>query len=446
MMQKKRFFLLSVFALVFFAFRADLLAQDSTKNIFADTTRTSLHFQFTAITQYHGAFRAPYSGRNSLDPHAESATSITSTLFFGIRLWRDAGFYFDPELAGGQGLSQVTGIAGFPNGETPRIGNPSPTITIARAYFQQAIGLPSDSTVHLADDLNELSQDLPLNRIMITVGKFALTDFFDGNSYSHDPRTQFENWALMDNGAWDYPANTHGYAFALAAGLTMGDWSLRVSTAAEPTEANGETLAYNSNSHGETFELEHRHSFGHNDGDVEFLAFRNTAPMGNYDEAVKDPAFDTDVTRTRTFTRNKYGFGLNFEQALSRNVGSFARLGWNDGTNESWAFTEIDRTATLGFSFRGALWNRQLDVFGIAGIIDVLSPDHERYLAAGGYGFIIGDGALDYAPETIVEAYYQIAVTDAFMLTADYQFIANPAYNAARGPVNVIGARGHVEF
>jgi len=135
---------------------------------------------------------------------------------------------------------------------------------------------------------------------------------------------------------------------------------------------------------------------------------------------------------------------LDAEQQLSANVGAFLRAGWSDGRNETWAFTEIDRTASLGLSFNGALWKREKDVAGIAGVINGLSDDHRRYLAAGGYGFIIGDGALNYAPETIVEAYYLLALTDAFSLTADYQFIANPAYNADRGPVNVIGVRAHV--
>ena len=430
--------------LVAFSGRSFATPVDSARNFLSDTTLATFHLQLTTITQYHPAFNAAYSGKNSLNSNAEEATSVTSTIFAGVKLWQGASFYFNPELAGGNGLSSVTGIAGFPNGETPRIGDPAPTITIARAYVQQAIGLPSDGTDHIPDDQNNIAQDLPKNRIMLTIGKFALTDFFDGNSYSHDPRTQFENWALMDNGAWDYPANTHGYTLAVAMGITLADWSLRVSTAAEPTEANGQTLAYNAGEHGETVELEHRHSFGDQAGIIQFLAFNNTADMGNYDEALSNPKYDTNVVNTRQAGRNKYGFGLNIEQAISGNIGAFMRVGWNDGRNETWAFTEIDHTVSLGFSFNGAMWHRNNDVAGIAGVVNGLSQDHERYLAAGGYGFIIGDGALNYEPEMIVEAYYLIALTDAFSLTADYQFVANPAYNADRGPVNVVGVRAHV--
>ena len=381
-----------------------------------------------------------------MSPNPESATSVTSTLFSGVRLWHGAGFYLDPELAGGQGLSQVTGIAGFPNGETPRIGNPSPTITIARAYAQQFIALSAAGIEHISNALNQLALDVAIDRITIAIGKYALTDIFDNNSYSHDPRTQFENWALMDDGAWDYPANTHGYTFAITLDAKYADWSLRAATSAEPTEANGETLAYNSNSHAETVELEHRHSIGGMSGVIRLLAFNNTAPMGNYDEAINNPIYDTNIVLTRKFTRNKYGFSLDVEQALSQNIGTFLRLGWSDGRNESWAFTEIDRSASLGFVLNGAIWHRDNDILGLAGVINGLSQDHERYLAAGGYGFIIGDGRLNYVPESILEAYYLIAVTDAFALTGDVQFVANPAFNADRGPVTIVGARGHIQI
>ena len=248
----------------------------------------------------------------------------------------------------------------------------------------------------------------------------------------------------MENGAWDYPANTRGYTYAAMIEARMGDWSARASTAAEPTAANGPNLEYRNGAHGETVELEHDYTIHDHNGAVRLLLYNNTADMGNYDLALSSPKYDTNVVNTRQYGRNKYGFGLNIEQAFSDNTGAFARLGWSDGRNETWAFTEIDRTASLGFSFNGALWSRNKDILGIAGAVNGLSDDHRRYLAAGGYGFILGDGALNYAPESIVEAYYLIALTDAFALTADYQFVTNPAYNADRGPVSVIGVRAHV--
>jgi high affinity Mn2+ porin len=419
---------------------------DSTRYFVTDTSIATFHFQFTTISQYHGDFHAAYSGLNSLSPHAEQETSVTSTLFAGIRLWHGAGLYFNPEMSGGNGLSGVTGMAGFTNGETPRIGSPASTITIARVYLQQSVALSNAGTEHLPDGQNQLAMDVPRDRFTITVGKYALSDLFDNNSYSHDPRGQFENWALMENGAWDYPANTHGYTYALTLEAKMGDWSARAGTAAEPTEANGSTLTYESGAHGETVELEHRHSISGDSGVVRVLLYNNTADMGNYDEALSNPKYDTNVVNTRQLGRNKYGFGIDAEQAIATNIGAFLRASWNDGRNETWAFTEIDRSVSLGLSFNGTMWHCNNDVFGIAGVMNGLSDDHRRYLAAGGYGFIIGDGALNYAPETILEAYYLLAVTDAIVLTADYQFVANPAYNADRGPVSVISARAHVQF
>lgn len=173
-------------------------------------------------------------------------------------------------------------------------------------------------------------------------------------------------------------------------------------------------------------------------------AFNNTANMGNYNLATQDTTYHTDVTQTRQYGRTKYGIGLNIEQELSANVGAFMRLGWSDGRNETWAFTEIDRSATIGFAFNGTLWGQAQDVAGVAGVVNGLSDDHKNYFAAGGYGFIIGDGALNYAPEAIIEVYYRLAVSEEFFLTADYQFVVNPAYNSDRGPVHVFGIRAHL--
>src|ERR1700744_1341473 len=92
-------------------------AQDTVKS-----ARTSLHFQETVITQYKPAFNAPYPGQNSLLPTTETQSSITTTLFGAARLWKGAEAYFNPEISGGAGLSKTLGIAGFPNGETFRIG------------------------------------------------------------------------------------------------------------------------------------------------------------------------------------------------------------------------------------------------------------------------------------------------------------------------------------
>ena len=143
---------------------------------------------------------------------------------------------------------------------------------------------------------------------------------------------------------------------------------------------------------------------------------------------------------------SQYGFGVNVEQRIATDIGVFSRLGWNDGKTESWAYTEIDRTASGGISIKGTRWHRVKDVFGAAVAVNGISGDHRAYLARGGCGFIIGDGQLPHPGlETIFETYYAWRVQKMVTVSPDYQFIANPAYNRDRGPVNVFSIRVHVE-
>src|ERR1700722_10927149 len=205
----------------------------------------SFHFQLTTIDQYHGYFHSPYSGHNSLQDTIEQDMSVTSTLFIGRRLWRYAAVYFNPEISGGRGFSSTTGIAGFPNGEIYRVGNPTPAAYVARCYFQQSFALPGSHDPFSSEDKNQVNQFLPDKRLTFSVGKFSLGDFYDNNPYSHDPRSQFMNWVLMDNGAWDYPANTRGYTYAFVAQVITPKWFLTLSDALEPLVANGPDFDWN---------------------------------------------------------------------------------------------------------------------------------------------------------------------------------------------------------
>ncbi len=407
----------------------------------------NFHFQQTIVVQYHPDFTAKYSGVNSLDTSEPAQTSLTSTFFFGRRLWNNAEAYLNPELSGGNGLSKVTGIAGFPNGETFRIGNPSPALTIARVYIVQRFDL-SDTRTAVEDDENQLAGTRPDSYVNITAGKISMIDYFDKNRYSDDPRAKFLNWALMTNGAWDYPANTHGYTWGVVAEYVTQPWSLRFSSAMVPTEANQSVMDENlSRAHSETVELEHDYALGSHPGVVRLLGFHTMARMGNYDQALELPPGEIDVTATRAYGRSKYGFGLNFEQELGDNVGMMLRGSWNDGRNETWMFTEIDRAVSAAIAYDGRAWHREGDNFGVAVLANGLSSDHRAYLKAGGYGFLIGDGNLNYAPESIAEAYYSFSLPAYHLhLAPDYQFILNPAYNQDRGPVHVVAIRIHSEF
>jgi high affinity Mn2+ porin len=404
----------------------------------------SVHEQGTVVTQKHPPFRSPYVGPHSLVPEEPAATTETATLFAAARLWPGGEVVFNPEVAGGRGLSGTQGVAGFPNGEATRVGVPEPTPYIARLFFRQTWGL--GGSWEKAEDMpNQIAGPRDIDRVTLTVGKMSAGDIADNNRYSHDPRTQFLNWSLMYNGAWDYPANVRGYTYGIALELNTVFWALHYGIFAEPAVANGAEFDPRFlKANGQVLEVEEHWGIGDHPGKLRELFYLNHAHMGNYREALALMPVDPDVTLTRAY-RFKYGFGLNLEQEITRDLGLFARAGWNDGHSESWAFTEIDRTASVGLVLKGRHWRRPDDEVGLAGVINGLSGPHRDYLAAGGLGFIIGDGRLNYAPEQIVEAYYNWQVVKGINVTFDFQGINHPAYNADRGPVAVGTIRVHFE-
>lgn len=423
---------------------------DSTKKNY----RTN-HFQLTFIAQKHAGFYSKYSGQNSLVDSVEpTAKSITATLFLGRKLWKGAAFYFNPELSGGKGLSFTTGVAGALNGETYRVGAVEPSLFIARAYLQQYFALGNTAYEEIKDDANQIVDKIPSSRITITAGKFAVSDFFDDNKYSKDPRSQFFNWSLWANASWDYPANTRGYTFGVVAELIKPGWAVRLSSVAVPRIANFHLMEYNGNAHSETLELEQKFAISKRQGALRFIVSNTNSQAPSYAEGMKALATNNTFllnviqgnTEHKSYGGKKFGVGINAEQEITDEIGLFTRIGWNDGKYVTWAFTEIDRTANLGFSLKGNKWKRPNNVIGIAAVINGISKEHRDFLNGGGYGFIIGDGKLNYGNEEIVEAYYNAKLSNFFWLTFDYQFVNHPAYNKDRGPVHVFGIRGHIEF
>ena len=408
----------------------------------------NLRLQSTAIGDAHPGFDALYSGANSLPDYAEKRVSWTGTIFADVRLGRYFDLVVNPELASGRGFGFVSGIAGFPNGEIPRVAGATPTIYWARAYVRYVLPL-SDQTEAVESDDNQLGGTRPLSRFTTVAGKFSLVDFFDNNSYSHDPRTQFMNWALMYNGAWDYPSDVRGYTVGVMEEWTGRRWSLRHATAMEPTAANGPTLDTRvAKNRGEVAEWESRFTPASHPGALRLLGFYNREHAGTFRESVATAAALGGAPNLDTSRRDgtgKYGFGVNLEQEIRKDIGAFARYGWADGKTEAWAFTQIDRSLSGGVLIGGRFWQRPKDRVGLAAVRNYLSGDQRAFLAAGGLGFIIGDGALRYAPETILETYYAVPVPYGFTLTGDYQFVNHPAYNQDRGPVSVFTLRIHWE-
>jgi high affinity Mn2+ porin len=411
--------------------------------------RWNLFYQATSIGQYHGTFHSPYSGAFSLQNYPERDVSLTTTLFFGLRLEKNTVLYFDPEIAGGRGFSNVNGLANFSNGELPRVASATPKPYLARLYISHDFGFGSEKET-IESDENQLGGPRPMKRYTIAAGRFTLTDFFDNNRYSHDPRMQFMGWGVMYNGAWDYPADVRGYTWGWVHELHLKNWSFRYASAAMPRVANGLRLDRRLfRNRGDVYEGEYRYTLNKHAGTIRVLHYQNRANAGNYAEAIRLAELNGGppvVTNTRRNGTLKYGFGLNVEQELTKEVGIFGRLGWNDGKTESFAFTAIDRLATAGISITGQHWHRPLDTAATELTVSGISGVHALYLARGGYDFLIGDGRLRYGPEVISETYYNARLFSQFYASFDLQHAANPAYNRDRGPVWIPSIRLHVDL
>ena len=415
----------------------------------APSEKWNLYYQATSIGQYHPGFSALYSGPLSLLNHPEAEVSLTTTLFLGWRPFSNTQVYFDPEIAGGRGFSATDGVANFPNGEMPRVATATPKPYLARLYVTQDFAL-GDERENIESDENQLGGSRPLMRYSISVGRFTVTDFFDNNKYSHDPRTQFMGWGVMYNGAWDYAADTRGYTWGWVHELRLRRFSLRYASVAMPRVANGlrfDRRLFRDRS--DVFEGEARFAPHGHEGAIRLLSYQNHADMGSYGEALRLAAQTgtrPDVTATRRVGTIKYGFGINAEQEVAKDVGVFGRLGWNDGKTESFAFTAIDRLATVGVSVSGKRWGRADDTAATEITVAGISGVHRAYLEQGGVDFLIGDGTLRYGPEAISESYYSARVVSWLFATLDLQHINNPAYNRDRGPVWVGSLRLHMEF
>jgi high affinity Mn2+ porin len=405
----------------------------------------SVHGQGTIVSQKHDIFPSPYIGPLSLLPSEPFATTETATLFLDVRLWHGADLVFNPEISGGRGFSGTSGVAGFPNGEATRVGQPEPTPYIARLLVRQTWGLDGERE-KVEDGPNQIAGIRDVNRFTIMVGKMSATDIADNNAYSHDPRTQMLDWALMYNGAWDYPANVRGYTYGVAIDFNTVFWALHYGIFAEPAEANGAPLdPHIADANGQILELQENYRVCDLPGKLREWFYLNHAHMGKYSEALDEMPVNPDVTLTRAY-RFKYGFGLNWEQELTRDLGLWARAGWSDGRTESWAFTAIDSSASGGVFLKGRVWHRPNDTVGVAGVISGLSRVHRDYLSAGGLDFIIGDGKLNYAPEEILEMYYDIQLHQGIFVTFDFEGVNDPAFNADRGPVAIGTIRVHFEY
>jgi high affinity Mn2+ porin len=410
-----------------------------------ESDRWEIHGQTTFLPQGYPAFHAPYSGPNSLTPAPQLQETWSNSLFLNARLWEGGEVYYNPELLQGFGLNDTVGAAGFPSGEAQKSNFPYPHYNTSRLFLRQTFGFGGEQE-ELASGPTQLASKVDVSRLTVQAGRFAVLDIFDGNAYAKDTRKDFMNWSMWAPGAFDYSADKLGLTYGATAELNQKQWALRSGYFLMQSVANSssfDTRVFERGTY--VFELETRYSLFNQPGKLRTIAWLNSAFSGSYRDTLNNPAFNLDISQTRT-GRIKYGYVINLEQALSEEIGLFGRWSWNDGKTEIVAFTDIDASLSLGLSIKGAKWGRPDDVIGVGGAINALSQDHRDFIAAGGLGILIGDGQLNYRRERILETYYALALNKALTLTADYQLITNPAYNADRGPVHVFSGRFHGEF
>lgn len=416
-----------------------------------ENNRFWLSGQANFIFQTHPSFHAAYSGKNSLDPHYEKATSRVLTLYTGVQLNDSTEFLLDVEEAGGAALSTGLGLAGNTNLDIVRNPFLSKEPYLARGMVHKVFALSQDKIENERNPLS-LFKELPRRRLEIRFGKFSMVDFFDQNSVGSDTRFQFTNWTVDNNGAYDYAADTRGYTVGVVADYEDRNWGFRFAESLMPKVANGIDLVWKPwQAHAENFEYELRHGvIPKKGGVVRLLAYTNYANMGMYHDAIAQ--FQAGLAPVPEITNHpwritrKYGFGINLEQDLTHYLSAFGRFGWDNGKTESFAYTEVDQTLAGGLGANGEWWHRRYDRAGVAVVTNAICKDHQIYLADGGLGFLLGDGALRYGREKIVETYYTAHVWRGIYLAPGLQHINNPGYNQDRGPVLVPSLRLHVEF
>ena len=400
------------------------------------------------MEQGTAAFRSPYRGPNSLDPAARGEETFDATLYAGLRLWPGLEAWVNPEIDQGFGLSNTLGLAGFSSGEAYKVGKAAPYFRLQRLFLRQTIDLGGAQEA-VESDLNQLAGSQTANRLVFTAGKLGVTDIFDTNKYAHDPRGDFLNWSLIDTGSFDYAADAWGYTYGAAMEWYVGHWTLRAGAFNLSTVPNSTSLETDFSQFQADLEVEERHQLWGQPGKLKITGFLSRGRMGRFDDAVRlsmangQPA---DIAAVRQY-RSRPGVSFNLEQQVFDGLGVFARAGVADGSVEPYEFSDIDRTIAAGVSLAGKSWGRPHDTFGLAGVVNGISKAHERFLAAGGLGILVGDGQLPHpGPEEIIETYYDWAAFGPARITVDYQFVNNPAYNRDRGPVSIFAARLHASF
>ena len=416
----------------------------------------NIHGQTTYINQRYNNFTSSYSGQNSMSALKSMSYTWSGTLFFGARLAPNTDIYFNPEVISGVPFSGLTGLGGFTNGEATKANGAQAKFYSARAFLRQTINQEGDKIV-LENEANQITQTVSSNRVVVTAGQFSTLDIFDDSRYAKDPRVQFMNWGNMTYLAYDYAADARGYSTGLAGEWYLGNWVMRASRMLAPKTPNSRDLNWQIfNTYGDQVEVERQHHIGDLPGKVSVLAYRNKMILARFQDATNYVvANNAQGTQAINNVRNNYqyktGIGVNGEQALTKDFGIYGRAFTSDGHTETMSFTEADNSLSVGMGLNGTSWSRPKDTIGISMMQNGLSSYRKNYLQSGGVSYFIGDYAgpgqtISYRPERIGEVYYNATVIKNVLAGLNFQHINNPAYNAARGPVNILSFRIHAEF
>ena len=416
----------------------------------------NVHGQTTYINQRYNNFTSSYSGINSLSAQKAMSYTWSGTLFFGARILPDTDIYFNPEVVSGVPFSGLTGLGGFSNGEATKANGAQAKFYSARAFVRQTINQDGDKVV-LENEANQITQTVSSNRFVITGGQFATLDIFDDSKYAKDPRVQFMNWGNMTYLAYDYAADARGYGWGLAGEWYRDNWVFRVSRMTPPSAHNTLGIDWHILDHyGDQVEVERQHQIADLPGKVSVLAYRNKMILARFQDAtnyvIQNNAQGTQaINNVRNNEQFKTGIGINAEQGLTQDMGIYMRAFTSDGHTETMSFTEADNSLSIGMGLNGNSWSRPKDTVGISLMQNGLSSYRRNYLQAGGVSYFIGDYAgpgqvISYRAERIGEIYYNASLVKNVLAGLNFQHINNPAYNSARGPVNILSFRIHAEF
>ncbi|MFA6051964.1 MAG: carbohydrate porin [Methylobacter sp.] len=365
-----------------------------------------------------------------------------------------------------QPLSGLKGLSGaIQNFELQKNGTEHSTWYLSRAIYRQTVSFGGTNTEVKSGPM-QLGGTVDSRRFVFTAGTFSILDIFDKNTYAADLRRQFVNMAFLSNAAYDFAADARGYTSGLAGEFYFDDWAFRFARIAGPKDPNDLPKEFNIlKFYGDQAELEHKHVIKGQPGAVKILAYRNRERLGRFSDAIAAFQADPNKNATTCTTFNyesdnasapdlcwarkpniKMGIGINMEQGITQDIGVFFRGMYSDGKTEVYSYVPADRSISFGAAMKGLRWGREKDTLGLGYAQSWISTQHATYLNMGGIDGFIGDGRLNYKPEQVMDIYYQWHAMSSTWFTLDYQHLANPAYNADRGPVDIYNARIHFEF